>query len=97
MNEADRQRARLWLRIRGLVQGVGFRFSAVEEARSLGLTGWVRNTADGNVELVAEGAGDRLQRLSTWAHEGPRGAFVTAVEERWLPYAGEFGEFRIRH
>ncbi len=91
------ERARLHLRIKGRVQGVGFRFSAVDEAARLGLMGWVRNTADGDVELVAEGASHRLQRLSTWAHAGPPGALVTDVEEQWLPYAGEFGDFRIRH
>lgn len=97
MSQPVEERAKLHLRIKGRVQGVGFRFSALDEASRLGLTGWVRNTADGDVELVAEGAKDRLQRLSTWAHLGPRGALVTDVEERWLPYAGESGDFRIRH
>jgi len=91
------QQARVWLRIKGRVQGVGFRFSAIEEARGLGLTGWVRNMHDGDVELVAEGETDRVQRLVTWCHAGPRGALVTHVEVNWLPYSGEFGAFRIRH
>ena len=97
MSAPIEERTRLHLRIKGRVQGVGFRFSAHDEARQLGLTGWVRNTGDGDVELVAEGTTDRLQRLSTWAHVGPPGALVTDVEEQWLPYAGEFGDFRIRH
>jgi acylphosphatase len=91
------KRARLWLRIKGRVQGVGFRFSAVDEARRLALTGWVRNTSDGEVELVAEGPKDRLQRLATWCHVGPRGAQVTDVEEQWLPYIGDVEVFRLRH
>jgi acylphosphatase len=90
------QKARVHLRIEGRVQGVGFRFSTVDEARRLGVTGWVRNTYEGDVELVAEGPRDRLQQLVTWCHAGPLGALVTDVEEQWLPHAGEFDAFRIR-
>ena len=96
MSDPLDQKARVHLRIKGRVQGVGFRFSTVDEARRLGVTGWVRNTYDGDVELVAEGPRDRLQQLVTWCHAGPRGALVTDVEEQWLPYAGEFDAFRIR-
>jgi len=85
------------VRIRGRVQGVGFRYSALDEAQQLGLTGWVRNTPDGDVELLAEGAEDRLRRLVTWCHAGPRGALVTNIEQQWEPYRGEFDGFRIRH
>ena len=97
MSEATNQPARVWLRISGRVQGVGFRFSAMDEARRFGVTGWVRNTHDGAVELVAEGNRQYLQRLAAWCHVGPRGALVTDVEERWLEPSGEFSEFRIRH
>lgn len=96
MTEFPADHARVALCIKGRVQGVGFRFSAVDEARRLGLSGWVRNTHDGHVELVAEGARALLQRLVTWCHVGPRGARVTAVVEEWLPYAGEFADFGIR-
>lgn len=97
MSQSGEERARLHLRIKGRVQGVGFRFSALDEALHLAVTGWVRNTTDGDVELLAEGPRDRLRRLATWAHAGPRGALVTHVDERWLPYAGEFRDFRISH
>lgn len=90
------QKARVHLHIKGRVQGVGFRFSTVDEARRVRVTGWVRNTYEGDVELVAEGPRDRLQQLVTWCHAGPLGALVTDVEERWLPYASEFDAFRIR-
>jgi len=56
----------------------------------------VRNTADGDVEVVAEGPTARLQRLARWCHVGPPGALVTHVDEQWLSYAGEFDSFRIR-
>jgi len=95
MNDAQRQHARAWLRISGRVQGVGFRYSAMDEARRLGVTGWVRNTHDGAVEMVAEGDHAQLQRLITWCHGGPPGALVTNVEERWLDHRGEFTDFRI--
>lgn len=95
MNEPQHQPARVRLRITGRVQGVGFRYSALDEARRLGVTGWVRNTHDGAVELAAEGEREQLQRLVTWCHVGPRGALVTDVEERWLEYCGEFTDFRI--
>ena len=97
MNDPQRQSARTWLRINGRVQGVGFRYSAMDEARRLGVTGWVRNTHDGAVELVAEGEHDRLQQLVAWCHVGPPGALVTDVEERWVEHRGEFANFSIRH
>ncbi len=87
---------RVHLRICGRVQGVGFRYAAVDEARRLGLTGWVRNTPDGRVEIVAEGPEERLRRFIAWCHGGPPGAFVAGVEEQWGPGTGEFGDFRIR-
>ena len=95
MSESRPASARVHLHIRGRVQGVGFRVSAMDEARRLGVTGWVRNTSNGGVELVAEGVEDVLRRLVAWCHAGPRGAVVTDVEERWLPPTGEFATFRI--
>ncbi len=97
MAEFVEERARLQLRITGRVQGVGFRFSALDEARHLGLTGWVCNTPEGAVDLVAEGPRNQLQRLATWSLAGPPGALVIDVEEHWSAYRGEFGDFRIRH
>jgi acylphosphatase len=97
MTEPEDDRARVWLRISGRVQGVGFRFSAADEARSLGLTGWVRNTHTGDVEVMAEGDQPRLQRFVSWCHGGPPGALVRNVEEKWLPGTGEFDSFRITY
>lgn len=88
--------ARVRLRISGRVQGVGFRYGVVDAARQLSLTGWVRNTDDGDVELVAEGLEERLQRLVTWCHSGPPGALVTHVEPTWGHCLDEFSAFRIR-
>lgn len=68
------------LRIRGHVQGVGFRWSLCEQARALGLAGWVRNRRDGSVEALIHGPAGAVTALADWAHRGPPGARVTAVE-----------------
>lgn len=68
------------LRIRGIVQGVGFRYEMCEEAERLGVAGWVRNRRDGSVEAVAAGEQSALDALQQWAARGPRGARVDAVE-----------------
>ncbi|MEA2626182.1 MAG: acylphosphatase [Candidatus Binatota bacterium] len=88
--------ARVHLRVHGRVQGVFFRGSAEEEARALGLTGWVRNSADGTVEAVAEGDEKVLERFVVWCHQGPPGALVTNVEISRADATGEFRDFRIR-
>lgn len=66
--------------VEGRVQGIGFRYRACDEARRLGLCGWVRNLADGRVELEAEGPEDVLKQLIGWCHHGPRFARVDRVE-----------------
>jgi acylphosphatase len=78
------------LRIRGRVQGVGFRYSMERKARELGLAGWVRNRLDGSVEAVVQGDPAAVEAMIAWAHRGPRAAIVTAVEvsEAVGEYAG---------
>ena len=66
--------------VSGRVQGVGFRYSTQRKARQLGLTGWVRNTPDGRVEIRAEGPIDVVENFLQWCGEGPPGAAVTGVE-----------------
>lgn len=92
----QKDRARLHLVISGRVQGVGFRFSAYDEAKDLALAGWVRNLPNGDVEIVAEGSRKNLQMLAAWAHLGPPSAHVTHVREDWSESTGGFREFRIR-
>lgn len=88
--------ARLHAIVEGRVQGVGFRYFVVENARMLGLTGWVRNRWDDSVEVVAEGERHRLEQLLALLHQGPRSARVSKVVEEWLPPSGEFSSFNIR-
>ena len=73
-------RQRLEVRIGGRVQGVWFRASTREEARSRGLDGWVRNLPDGRVEAVFEGEPPALEGMLAWCRIGPPGARVDAVE-----------------
>jgi len=82
--------------VSGRVQGVGFRYTARDEAQGLGLKGWVRNRPAGEVEIVAEGREDVLKVLAAWAHLGPPAAHVGKVHEEWSEYTGQFADFRIR-
>jgi acylphosphatase len=77
-------------KVRGRVQGVGFRYSAIREANRLGLNGWVRNSFDGNVEVWAEGPQNKLDIYLKWLHKGPeysRVDSVKAVDETPKGYA----------
>jgi acylphosphatase len=64
----------------GFVQGVGFRFAVEREARSHGLSGWVRNCPDGTVEAVFEGEPEDVASLVDFCRRGPRGADVERVD-----------------
>jgi acylphosphatase len=66
--------------IRGQVQGVGYRWWAVEQARALGIAGWVRNRADGSVEVLAIGSPDALAAFGWACGRGPGAARVASVD-----------------
>ncbi len=76
MDDGEPEPEALHFAITGHVQGVGFRWSMVNEARRLGLTGWVRNVRDGSVEAFACGKPPALDALAAWASHGPAGARV---------------------
>ncbi|MBT2323625.1 acylphosphatase [Variovorax paradoxus] len=68
------------VRMRGIVQGVGYREACVRHARAKGITGWVRNCADGSVEAMLQGAPDELADMCRWLRDGVPGARVDALE-----------------
>jgi acylphosphatase len=71
---------RVRVTVRGRVQGVFFRADARSRAESLGLSGWIRNAADGSVEAVFEGEPERVDSMVEWCRRGPSGASVDEVE-----------------
>ncbi|NJA88260.1 acylphosphatase [Rhodocyclus tenuis] len=81
----------LKLRVRGRVQGVGYRRSLQIMARSLDLAGWVRNRADGSVEALVAGDAATVAELCEWARCGPPLARVDAMETA-VPDGKEAGE-----
>jgi acylphosphatase len=76
----------------GRVQGVGFRYFTEAAARREGILGWVRNTPDGGVEILAEGESDALERFERGLYHGPPGARVERVDvDDRMPSGGMTG------
>jgi acylphosphatase len=88
---------RLEAMVHGHVQGVGFRAFALRRAASLRVSGYVRNSWDGAVEVVAEGPRTVLEQLLLNLRTGPIGAWVERVETQWGEPTGEFGSFEVRY
>jgi acylphosphatase len=82
-------------RVRGRVQGVGFRWFVEREARALGISGWVRNNSDGSVEVLASGTQEQLFGLRSRLQQGPRAARVDNVEESEAKPIAGLNTFRI--
>jgi len=74
---------RVHLVIQGRVQGVGFRYFTLRRAQALGLTGWVHNLANGDVEVEAEGEREQLEKLVELLRTGPSNARVEGVTQEW--------------
>ena len=94
MNETNH--FRLHALVEGHVQGVGFRYFVLKNARSLGLTGWVRNTYSLQVEVLAEGPRPTLEKLQALLRQGPPSSVVTKLKADWLEATGEFSDFTVR-
>ena len=82
--------------VSGRVQGVSFRDSTRQEAEKLGLTGWVRNTEDGNVEAIFEGDPDVVSRMVEWCKSGPSSADVEDVSIEKETPSGDPPSFEVR-
>ena len=86
---------RLTVHIFGKVQGVVFRSTAADEARRLGLTGFVRNEANGSVYLEGESEEKALQEFLTWCRHGPKWAQVERIEFEFSQVLRNFKEFVV--
>ncbi len=89
------KRVHAW--ISGRVQGVFYRAFTCEKARSLGLSGWVRNLPDGRVELVAEGPDEKVKALLQWCKQGPPAARVDHIKVVDEVATGEFPDFSVSY
>lgn len=88
-------KVRAYVVISGRVQGVYYRALTREQARELGVNGWVKNRPDRKVEGLFEGDREEVDKLISWCRQGPPVADVTAVDVDWGNYTGEFSGFKI--
>lgn len=84
-------------RIYGHVQGVGFRYFTWQYALKIGVTGFVRNLADGSVEVIAVGSENQIDALNAWLQHGPRTAIVDNVFSENYLGEKEFTAFQVLH
>jgi acylphosphatase len=84
------------IRVSGRVQGVGFRWSAANEARLRGIKGYVKNLSDGSVYIEAEGTENQLRAFIDWCKKGPDFGHVESVNVGHSQIS-DYSEFRIEH
>jgi acylphosphatase len=94
LQKDDRTRAHV--RVSGRVQGVFFRDSTREKAEELGLSGYVTNTPDGDVEAVFEGPPEDVEEMVRWCGQGPPHASVENVETDYEPPGDDLTGFEVR-
>jgi len=82
--------------VKGRVQGVGFRYFVKNEAKALGLIGWVRNLPDGTVEVWAQGPFSILEQFMQRLKTGPVGSHVEETQFQWFEDKSLFTRFEIR-
>ncbi len=93
---SGRENQRLHAIIKGMVQGVGFRYFVLEVTAGKEITGWVRNTIDGHVEVMAEGSQEVLENLLENLKKGPPSAEVIKVKIKWSLATYEFNGFTVK-
>jgi len=81
--------------ITGFVQGIGFRYFVNSNARRLGLRGWVKNTDDGRVEVLAQGSKEEIEKLIKLCEKGPFLSEVKSVDVQWEEKTEPLDEFKI--
>jgi acylphosphatase len=87
---------RVHLKIHGKVQNVGFRFFTNRKAAASGLTGWIKNANDNQVEIVMEGDKRKIEECIKSCHQGPLFSKVEKIEVEWQKPTGEFKCFEVR-
>ena len=97
MSDSDRLLAALGAVVRGRVQGVYFRAFTARHGAKLGLTGYVRNTETGDVEVHAEGETGQLLKLVERLREGPPAARVDEVHQQWSDFTGVYRSFEVSY
>jgi len=90
---SDKHRVHIF--VSGRVQGVFFRDFTYRKANELGLTGWVRNTNDGKVEIIAEGDSNKLNQLIEAVRIGPENAKVQDCQVSWNNFTKAFTDFKV--
>jgi acylphosphatase len=85
----------LKIKIYGRVQGVGFRYSAIQAATRIGVSGWVRNEWDGTVLVYCDGESLLVDRFVSWCRKGPSLSHVISVDINDVPYQGLYDGFKI--
>lgn len=81
--------------VKGIVQGVGFRWFVEREAKELGLVGYVKNLFNGDVEVEVEGDRSLIEELIKQLKVGNRPSHVTGVQVSWLEFQNKYNNFRI--
>ncbi len=86
------------INVTGMVQGVGFRYTTLQKASRLGLTGWVRNERDGSVEIYCEGADEKINLLFKWLDAGgPSYSRIDLIEKFSVQPKGTFSRFSVEY
>ena len=85
------------LKVRGVVQGVGYRYFCYRSALNLNLNGWARNDPDGSVSALVEGERGAIEQFVDDLKVGPRSATVTDVQIKWKEFTGKYSGFDITY
>ncbi len=91
----DETKQRMHVTVKGIVQGVGFRFFVLSQVKGLDINGWVRNRMNGDVEVLAEGVRSDLEDLLQKLRSGPVSAQVVDTEVEWRNYKGDLPSFTV--
>lgn len=89
-------KARVKVIVKGMVQGVNFRYYSQRQAAKFNIAGWVKNLPDGSVAAVFEGDEQDVEAMVQWCRRGPPSAHVTELIAQPEEYRGEFSSFSVK-